>query len=231
MTEQPSGASQEISVGEPQSLEFQLIAEDDQAAVYEALLVDCKTPGSPVLGLTVTVASSVRRNAGEDLKSLLGGIKAAFVLLSEPPPDNGGPDGEDPFDINTQIQFEFRLASFEGPEPAGFALTVETTTGIVPVPKSGSEETAPVPNSGGEAIPAPLTHHLPAGLSDRWHANNNNSFTAYVTPSIGNGTLSSHGTSIALHPHQTSSISGKVVTVTASPQTALTYGLTGSGHL
>ena len=37
MTEQPSGASQEISVGEPQSLEFQLIADDDHAAVYEAL--------------------------------------------------------------------------------------------------------------------------------------------------------------------------------------------------
>jgi hypothetical protein len=232
MTEQPSGASQEISVGEPQSLEFQLIADDDRAAVYEALLVDCKSPGSPVLALTVTVASSVRRGAGKELDKLLGGIKAAFLLLSKPPPDDGGPDVEDPFDIDTQVQFEFRLASFDGPKPAGLALTVETTTVILPVSNSDSEAFAPVPNSGGGAILEPLVHHVPAGLSDHWHANNNISFTANVTSSIGDGTLSSRGKpSIALHPHQTRSTSGKVVNVTASPKTAMTYTLTGSGHL
>ena len=95
MTEQSSDASPEISAGEPQPLEFQLIADDGRTAVYEALVVDCKTPGSPVLGLTVTVASSIQRDPGKDLEDLLGGMKAAFVLLSKPPSDDGGPDVED----------------------------------------------------------------------------------------------------------------------------------------
>lgn len=221
MTEQSSGASPEISVGEPRPLNFQLIADDGLTAVYEALVVDCETPGSPVFGLTVTVASSIRRDSGKEVDDLLASMKAAFVLLTEPPPDNGGPGDEQPFDSNTQVGIGFRLASFDGPEPAGLAFTVETTTGIVQFPEPG-----------GEAIVAPLPHHLGAGLSDYWHSNSSSSFTAYVTPSIGDGTLSSLGKpSKALHAHQTSSTSGKVVVVTASQNRGMTYSLTGSGHL
>src|SRR6266568_4866622 len=206
MTEQSSDASPDFGLGEPQPLEFQPIADDGKTAVYEALVVDCKTPGSPVFGLTVTIASSFRRDSAEDVDSLLGGMKASFKLLTKLPPDTGGPNDEQPFDSSTQIRFEFRLASFDGPEAAGFAFTVETTTWIVPIPEPG-----------GEAIVAPLPHHLGAGLSDYWHSNSSSSFTAYVTPSIGDGTLSSTGKStINLRTHVTSSMTGKVVVVTAS---------------
>ena len=82
MTEQPRGASQEISVGEPQSLEFQLISDDDRAAVYEALLVDCKTPGSPVLALTVTVASSVRKGTRQPPRRNQGSLRAPVQTTS-----------------------------------------------------------------------------------------------------------------------------------------------------
>ena len=84
---------------------------------------------------------------------------------------------------------------------------------------------------GGEATVA-LAHHIGAGLSDYWHSNSSSSFTAYVTSSIGDGTLSSPGKpSKALHAHQTCSTSGKEVIVTASQSRGMTYSLTGSGHL
>lgn len=220
MTEQSNGASPEISVGAPRPLNFQLIADDGATAVYEALVVDGETPGSPVFGLTVTVASSIRRDSGKEVDDLLAGMKAAFVLLTEPPPDNGGPDDEQPFDSNTQVGIGFRLASFDGPEPAGLAFTVETTTGIVQFSEPGGEATVA------------LAHHIGAGLSDYWHSNSSSSFTAYVTSSIGDGTLSSPGKpSKALHAHQTCSTSGKEVIVTASQSRGMTYSLTGSGHL
>jgi hypothetical protein len=225
MTEQSSDAAPEISVGDPQSLEFQLIADDGQVAVYEALIVDCKTPGSPVLGLTVTVASSIQRVPEKHFDKFLSGMKAAFVVLSEVPPDDGGPDVDQPFDSSAVIDIGFRLASFTGPKPVGIALTVVTTAGLVPAPAEGD-------TGNDRPVGIPLPHHIPAGLSDRWHSNSKSSFTAYVTPSIGNGTLSSAGKGpIDLKTHQTSSMSGTVVVVTASPKTAMTYSFTGSGHL
>ena len=119
MTEQSTDAIPKIPVGKLQSLDFQLLADDGHAAVYEALVVGCEIPGSPVFAVTVTVASSVRRDAGKALENLLGEMQAAFVLLPEPPPDDGGSDDDEPFDIDTQIQIEFRLASFGGTEPVG----------------------------------------------------------------------------------------------------------------
>lgn len=229
MTEQLSGASPEISVGEPQPLEFQLIAADDRAAVYEALVVDCKTSGSPVLGVTVTVASSVRRDAGPELDKLLRGMKAAFVLLPEPPPDDGGSDDDEPFDIDTQIQIEFRLASYGGKEPVGVAMTVVTTTGSVPAPIESD-------SGDGTTIEKKLPHTVGAKLDDYWHTNSNDSFTAHVTPSIGDGTIRKHGKApipVTAHhtAHHTACLTAKQVIVHASNNGAMTYSLTGSGSL
>ncbi len=224
-TEQSDDESPDFGLGEPQPLKFQLIADDGKTAVHEALVVDCKTPGTPVLGLTVTVASSIRRASEKQVMDLLSKMKAAFVLLSEPPPDDGGPDGEEPFDSSKQILIEFRLASFTGPEPAGIALTVVTTAGLVPAPAESEA-------GGDPVIHVALPEHVSAGLSDYYHSNSNGSFTAYVTAGIGDGTLSSHGKqSKALHPHKTRSMSGKVVVVTASSKGAMSYSFTGSGHL
>ena len=155
-------------------------------------------------------------------------MKAAFVLLPEPPPDDGGPDVEQPFDIETQAKIEFRLASFTGPEPAGIALTVVTTVG----PGSAPAGSAMRDTRGGPTIHTDLPHHLGAGQSHYWHSNSDSSFTAFVTPSIGDGTLSSDKKKpIALHQGQPSSMSGKEVTVTASDKGSMTYNFTGSGHL
>jgi hypothetical protein len=221
MTEQPSGVGPGNPVGKLQPLSFQLVADDGQAALYEALVADGKAPGSPVFAVTVTVASSVRREAGKELEASLSEMKAAFVLLPEPPPGNGGPGDEEPFDISTQMQIELRLASFDGAGPVGVAVTVETTTGIVPAPVGSDPDV-------GTAAEGDLPRTVGAGLDDYWHAYPDQRFTATVKPSAGQGTIRNPQANV--YTGGTYYLTAKAVIVHAA-QRAMTYSLTGSFRL
>jgi hypothetical protein len=222
MTEQPGGVGPGNPVGKLQPLSFQLISDDGHAALYRALVADGKAPGSPVFSVTVTVASSVRRDAGKELETSLGEMKAAFVLLSEPPPDNGESGDEEPFDINTQMRIELGLASFDGAEPVGVAVTAETTAGTVPAP-AGSD-----PGGGAAAKGEQLSHTVGAGLDDYWHADSGQRFTATVKPSAGEGTIGNPQANV--FAGGTYYLTAKTVIVHAS-QRAMTYSLTGSFRL
>lgn len=229
--DQPSEETPDFQLGKPRPLEFQLINDDGQTAIYEALVVDCHTAGSPVLGLTVAVASSLQRESGTQVGAFLDKLQAAFAVRSEPPPDdggpgdggpgdgqpgNGGPDAGQPDDSHVRAVIGFRLASCTGPKPASIVLTVGT-----------GDEPGP---AGQTTIHKAMPHYLGAGRSDRFHSGSGGSFTAYVTAIIGTGTLSSPGKqSKRLLPHKTRSMTGKVVTVTADADAALTYDITGNG--
>jgi hypothetical protein len=216
MTDQPSGAGLDNPVGTLQPLGFKLISDDGRAARYEALVGDQTAPGSPVFAVTVTIASSIQLQAPTKLQELLSQMEASVVLLPEPPPDNGGPSDDEPFDLKTQLLIEVSLASSGGTRPVGVAVTMKTTTGIVPAP-TGSK-----PGSG-VAI-----RTVPAGLDDYWQVRPKNSFTARVTPSIGEGTIRNPVTPVV--QGRTSSLTARQVIVHADRQ-AMTYFMSSSFRL
>ena len=104
-------------------------------------------------------------------------------------------------------------------------MTVVTTTGSVPAPIESD-------SGDGTTIKKLLPHTVGANLDDYWHTNSNDSFTAYVTPSIGDGSIRKHGKSpIPVTAHHTTSLTAKQVIVHANKNKAMTYSLTGSGSL
>jgi hypothetical protein len=216
MTGQPSGAGPDNPVGTLQPLRFTLISDDGHAARYEALVEDQTAPGSPVFAVTVTIASSIQLQAPTELQTLLSQMKASFVLLPEPPPDNGGPSADEPFDLKTQLLIEVSLASSGGTGPVGVAVTLETTTGIVP---------APTGSNPGDGVGQ---NTVPADLDDYWQVRPKNSFRANVTPSIGKGTI--RNPVIPVAEDRTSSLTARQVIVHADRQ-AMTYFMSSNFRL
>jgi hypothetical protein len=208
MTDQPSGAGPDNPVGPLQPLGFNPISDDGRAAAYEALVEYQTAPGSPVFAVTVTCASSIRLQAPNKLETLFSQMKASFVLLPEPPPDNGGPSDDEPFDLGTQLMIEVGLASYGGTEPLGVAVTVQTTTGIMPAPTGSNPGSGIAMNTVG------------ARLDDYWQVRPKHSFKANVTPSIGKGTIRNPVTPVAAD--RTSSLTARQVIVHADRQ-AMTY--------
>ena len=182
MTDQPSGTGPDDPVKEPlQPLYFQPISNDGHSASYEALVEVAQAPGSPVFSVTVTLASSVLSQAEKEVLDLLDRMKAEFVVLPGPPPDNSSGD-EEAFDINEQLLIEIGLASYDGTGPVSVAVTVETVTGVVPLP-TGSD---PV---GGTKVRRDLPRTLGADLDDYWRAKPYQPFTATVEITMGAGTV------------------------------------------
>ena len=208
MTDQPSGAGPDCPMGMLQPVSFKPISDDGRVARYQALVEDQTAPGSPVFAVTLTIASSIQLEAPTKLKAFLSQMKASFVLLPEPPPDDGGPSDDEPLDLKTQLLIEVSLASSGGTGPVGVAVTVQTTTGIVPAP-TGSKP------AGGVAMSI-----VPAGLDDYWQVRPKHSFRANVTPSFGKGTIRNPVTLVV--EGRTSSLTARQVIVHADRQ-AMTY--------
>ena len=181
MTEQPGSPGPYSPVGGLAPVSFELLSDDGDAAVYEAVINDEEAPDSPVYTLTVTVASSVRLNAGPQLQVFLEGMKVGFELLSGPVPPDDGP-GLGTFDIRSQLDIEFRLARLQVAGRRAVAVTVETTSGIGQA-QSASDPAHATPTGPG------VFFRVPPNLDHHWHARRNHSFTATVTPRSGSGTM------------------------------------------
>ena len=189
MTELPGSPDPDSPVGGLAPVDFELQSDDGYAAVYQAVVNDEEAPDSPVYTLTVTVASSVREQAGQQLQVFLDTMKVAFELLGRPIPPDDGPDGE-PFDIGSQIEIEPRLVRFQGAGRVAVAVTVETTTGIGQAP-SGSD------SPDGTATERLPDFHVGPNLDHYWHVRGNRSLTATVTPTSGSGTIGNPVTRVA----------------------------------
>lgn len=174
MTEKTTGSGPDSSPGKPQRLNFQPVSDDGEIAVFEAQSENRDTPGAPVFAVTITIASSVQRNSPKGLQELLSGMIAAFTVIPELPPDQDDTGEDVPFDITKQILIEVSLVSFDGTEPISVGVTVQTATGIVPVP-SEIEEFFP--------------NQVAAGLEDCWQAKPKQSLKATVKLSKGKGTV------------------------------------------
>lgn len=223
MTDQSSGTGPNDPVKEQlQPLGFELISNDGHSASYEALVEVDKAPGSPVFAVTVTLASSVLSQAEKEVLDLLGGMKAAFVVLPAPPPDSGGSGDEEAFDINEQLLIEIGLASYGGTGPVGVNVTIETVTGVVPLP-IGS---APV---GGPVIHIDLPNTIGAGLDDYWGAKPNQSFTATVEITMGEGTVRNPLQSV--YAVNTYYAAGRQVIVHAGARHSMSYSMSGNFRL
>src|SRR5580658_5303975 len=223
MTDQSSGTGPEDPVQEQlQPLDFQLISDDPESASYQALVELGPAPGSPVLAVTVTLASSVLHQAEKSVLDLLGGMKALFVLLPDPPPDSGGSGDEEPFDITQQLLIEFGLASSGGPGPVGVAVDMVTVTGVVPRP-TGMDP------AGGAAVEKALANTVGANLEDYWRTTSNQLLTATVIPVIGKGTIRNPMTPVWVG--HSGHLTAKEVIVAADANQALTYDMRGQFYL
>jgi hypothetical protein len=163
-----------------QPLKFQPIQDDGHAALYRALVENPGVPGSPVLAINLTIASSVQQSSPEQLQALLNGMKAAFTVLpelaepAEPPPDNGTSSDDGIFNISAQIMIQIGVDQYGGPGPVTVDVTVETTTGIVPLPSQ---------------IVKFFSRTVGPGLADYWVSNPKQTLSATVTSRKGNGTI------------------------------------------
>jgi hypothetical protein len=208
-----------------QPLEFEAISDNGEEARYRALV----TGQGAVLAVTLTIASPVKAQAEKQLQELFSRMKAGFTLLFELPPDSGesvnGESGTDePFDIEQQLGIELSVASFDDPRAVGVAVTVQTTTGIVPVP-AGSDPVS------GTPVTSFLGSNLRANLDDYWQASPEQVFTATVRPSAGQGTIrnaSSKKPPTPVHPHGPYQMSATAIIVHAGPNVALDYSLDGA---
>jgi hypothetical protein len=126
-----------------QPIKFQPIQDDGHAALYRALAENPGVPGSPVLAINLTIASSVQQSSPKELQALLNGMKAAFTVLPEPPepteppeppPDNGTSSDDGLFNISAQMMIQIGVDQYDGPGPVAVDVAVETTTGIMPLP-------------------------------------------------------------------------------------------------
>jgi hypothetical protein len=184
MSEQPDGPDP-VSKLELEPLDFRLLNDDGKAAVYQAVTVDYEHPRVPVYTVTVTIDSAARREAGKQLQSFLGEMKAAFSLLPEPPSDDDSPDDDSP-DIETEMGIELNLVSIRGlkdDELVGVFAIVETTIG----PEGGTSGSDVAVEAEVLAV-APNT--IPPGGQDQyWWAFCNRRLNGTVTPSGGAGTI------------------------------------------
>jgi hypothetical protein len=187
MSEQPYGQNP-VSKLEP--LDFRLLNDDGKAAVYQAMTVDYEHPRVPVYTVTVTIDSAVRREAGEQLQSFLGEMKAAFSLLPEPPPDDESPDDDSP-DIETEMGIELNLISIRGlkdDELVGVFAIVETTIG--PEGDTSGSDVAEDAVAEEAAVRAAAPNTIPlGGNAQYWWAFCNRQLDGTVTPSGGAGTM------------------------------------------
>jgi hypothetical protein len=187
MSERPYGQNP-VSKLEP--LDFRLLNDDGKAAVYQAMTVDYEHPRVPVYTVTVTIASAVRREAGEQLQAFLGEMKAAFSLLPEPPPDDDPPDDEDEFDIETQMRIDLNLISIRGlkdDELVGVFAIVETTIG--PEGDTSGSNVAEDAVAEEAVVRAAAPNYALGGIAQYWWAFCNRQLDGTVTPSGGTGTM------------------------------------------
>jgi hypothetical protein len=160
-----------------QQLEFQPVQDDGHAALYRAFVEGPGASGSLVLAITLTIASSVQASSPKELQGLLSGMKAGFTVLPqlpEPSPDNDTSSGDELFNISAQVMIELSVAKSDGPGPVNVNLTVETTTGIVPLPSQ---------------IVKFFSHTVGVYLADYWVSHPKKAFWATVKSTRGNGTM------------------------------------------
>jgi len=196
MTDQPGSPGPDGPVGGLAPVNFELRSDDGHAAVYEAVVNDEEAPDSPVYTLTVTVASSVRLDAGPQLQGFLDAMRVGFELLPGPVPPDDGPGGGT-FDIDSQLDIEFRLARFQRAGRTNVAVTVETTTG------QGA------------------FYHVGPNRDHHWHARGNRSFTATVKPTSGSGTIGNPVKFVALG--RDGQLTAREVFVQGNPPGGLDY--------
>jgi hypothetical protein len=190
MTEQPGSPGPDSPVRGLAPVIFELRSDDGNAAVYEAVVNDEEPPDSPVYTLTVTVASSVRLNAGPQLQVFLETMRVGFELLPGPVPPDDGP-GPGTFNIGSQLDIEFGLARLQVAGRRAVAVTVQTPTGIGQA-QSASDPADATPTGQG------VFFRVGPNLDHHWHARRNHSFTATVTPTSGSGTIRNPVTFVAL---------------------------------
>ena len=192
MTEQPTEGDVYFPKENPQLLVFKPISDDGKAATFEALVPGGGASGSPVFALTVTIASSVPQDSGKELSEALGQMKAIFEVLPDLPPGfdvSGDEESSDPgsdqesFDLSEQMVIKLRWDSLGDTGPVAFIVTVEATTGIVPVPgKTGLISTDP-------AAPRLEDYAVTPRLNDYWYATISPTPTAHVKIRGGQGTI------------------------------------------
>jgi hypothetical protein len=194
-----------------QPLKFKLIDDDGHAALYQALVDGPGVPGSLVFAINLTIASSVQRSSPKQLQALLSGMKAAFRAVPALLPDNSTPDNSTPgddelFNISAEVMIELSVAKSGSPGPVNVDVTVETTTGIVPLPSQ---------------IVKFFSYTVGPGLADYWVSDSKNAFSATVTSQKGNGTISPPEKSVTEGNHAT--VTATKVIVEATGGKAMTY--------
>jgi len=215
MTEQPSSPIPDNPVGELAPVNFQLQSDDGYEAVYQAVVAG-EAPDLPVYTLTLTIASSVRQQAGQQLQVFLDTMTVAFAILPGPVPPDDGPD--EAFDIGSQLKIEFGLVPFQGAGPVAVGVTVATTTGIGQAPSASDSADGP---AGGRTV----EFHVGPNLDHYWHARGNHSFTATVTPKSGSGTIRNPVTFVAVG--RGGQLTARQVIVRGNPPGGMDYLLSG----
>jgi hypothetical protein len=154
-----------------QPVHFRLTSHDGTKAVFEAQIEDLKAVGKPVYQLTVTVSSSILREATGELAIFLSEMSAGFAVLPKPEPFDDEDSHAGDFDIATQIKIEPDLIRFAGPRPVDVEVVVETATGLN-APPSGLP-------SYPDAVVKKQNHF--------WDSRSGSKARAIVTPSYGHG--------------------------------------------
>lgn len=139
--------------GSLQPMNFQPVTYDGKLAVYQARAQDEGAPGA-VLALTITTASPGRGTDTEkEFLAFLNTMTAGFALLDEPLPEPSGTGDPEPFDPGSQLLMKPELITVSRPGITGVALTVQTATGLDPVPPGV------IHHDLGDTVPAGRDHH------------------------------------------------------------------------
>ncbi len=140
-------------VGSLQPMNFQPVTYEGKLAVYQARAQDEGAPGA-VLALTITTASPGQGTDKEkEFLAFLNTMTVGFALLDEPLPEPSGTGDPEPFDPGSQLLMKPELITVSRPGITGVALTVQTATGLDPVPPGV------IYHDLGDTVPAGRDHY------------------------------------------------------------------------
>lgn len=181
----------EIPMLELEPLNFKPLSSDSDVVIYRAL-INSTGPGKPTFSVTVTAASPGEDQQAEaELESLLGNMRARF-LLADRGPDEGLYDDREPESFNRyrEILIEPRLA-----EPAeikgafGVIMVLQTAVEGAALVASVQQELARICSRVRQirALTAYPPPSVPKGRDHKYTASSR--MWATVTPSQGKGSI------------------------------------------
>jgi hypothetical protein len=152
--------------------------DNGKEAVFQALIDDSDAPGAPMYALTVTTASLDDKEEAE-FRKFLDEMRAGFVLTAPNPDEEPCDDKEpDPFNIDTQTQFEPDLVRLT--LNGNFGITAVVQTAVI----------GESPEAEGPVTDGPIRYRarVQAGKEHRYTAVRGLK-TATVTARQGRGTI------------------------------------------